>query len=73
MKKIYDLQHQGLKFKSEFNFDYDLVSHIIELRTKKGYQRIDIIRGRRTGIVYLSKRIVNFKNNIAIFERKGLE
>lgn len=70
MIKEYALEKQGLDFKSDFNFNFDLIEHLLEVRTVKGYLKIDIIRSKSINKVYLSRRITNFSIQKAIFEIK---
>jgi len=70
MIKKYDLIREGLDFKSDFNWNFELIKHLLEVRTMKGYLKIDLIKHKESNKAYLSKRITNFNNNEAIFEIK---
>lgn len=72
MIKNYNLEKEGMQFKSDFNWNFELLSHIFELRTKSGYFKIDLIQSKESKKVYLSKRKANFKENNADFELKDL-
>ena len=69
MKTIYNLEKEGMKFKADFNFGYDLVTHIFEVRTKEGYLRTDFIRDKKSGKLYFSRRTVDFTKDRAVFEK----
>ena len=70
MIKVYDLKCQGIKFKADFNWNFELIKHLLEVRTMKGYLKIDLIKHKESDKAYLSKHITNFNNNEAIFEIK---
>jgi CMP-2-keto-3-deoxyoctulosonic acid synthetase len=73
MKTTYNLEKEGMKFKADFNFNYDIVCHIFEIRTKKGYLRTDFIKDKKTKKLYFSRRTVDFTKNKAVFEKKEIK
>ncbi len=72
MIKLYDLKKDGTDFKADFNWNYDLIKHIIEIRTKRGYLKIDLIKDKKSKMLFLSKRVTDFVSNRAVFEIKGI-
>jgi len=70
MIKKYNLDKEGLDFKSDFNFNFDLIMHLLEVRTMNGYLKIDLIRSKSTNKIYISRRTTNFSSQKATFEIK---
>lgn len=70
MIKKYNLSTAGLEFKSDFNHDFELIKHLLEVRTKNGYLKMDLIYHQRSKKTYLSRRVAIFPINEAIFEIK---
>lgn len=70
MKKEYDLQIEGLDFKSDFNWNFELIIHLLEIRTMRGYLKIDLIKSKSTNKIYVSRRATNFNSQKATFEIK---
>jgi hypothetical protein len=70
MIKEYDLNKQGLDFKSDFNWNFELIRHLLEIRTMRGYLKIDLIKSKSQNKIYLSRRTTNFDSQKAIFEIK---
>jgi hypothetical protein len=70
MIKEYDLKKQGLNFKSDFNWNFDLIKHLLEVRTIQGYLKIDLIKSKSKNNIYLSRRTTNFNSQKATFEIK---
>ncbi|MEK6937601.1 MAG: hypothetical protein AABX04_01015 [Nanoarchaeota archaeon] len=68
MIKKYNLSTEGLEFKSDFNFNFELIKHLLEIRTMKGYLRIDLIYHKKSMKTYLSSRLTNFPINEAILQ-----
>jgi hypothetical protein len=60
--KLYNLETEGLNFKSDFN-KYERIKKISEERTNEDYIKIDLIS--KNNKLYLCKRYANFKNNEA--------
>lgn len=63
----YNLSRQGLQFKSDFNWNYELVEHLLEIRTMRGYLKADVIKDKKTGFAYISKGVADFRLNRALF------
>jgi hypothetical protein len=70
MIKEYNLDKQGLDFKSDFNWNFELIRHLLEVRTMKGYLKIDLIKSKSQNKIYISRRTTNFHSQKATFEIK---
>ena len=73
MIKKYCLSTAGLEFKSDFNYNFELIKHLLEIRTMNGYLKIDLIRPKNSPKTYISKRVALFPIDEAILEIKELE
>ncbi|HIH38779.1 hypothetical protein J4460_03305 [Candidatus Woesearchaeota archaeon] len=60
MIKTYNLENEGLSFKGDFDGNFELVSHIIEIRSMSGYVKIDLVQHKKTKVVYFTKRVADF-------------
>ena len=70
MKKEYDLSIDGLDFKADFNRNFELIRHLLEVRTMKGYLKIDLIKSKSKNQIYISGRVTNFDIQRAVLEIK---
>ncbi len=70
MIKRYNLVKQGLEFKSDFNRNFELIKHLLEVRTMNGYLKIDLIQHKTSLKTCMSKRVTIFSIDEAIFEIK---
>lgn len=68
MKKNYNLTQQGLAFKADFNHNFHLIRHILDIRTKQGYLKIDLVQHANTNKHYLARRTANFTTGEASLE-----
>ena len=72
MIKTYNLGTDGLKFKADFNWKYEKLWRVFYAITPKSYLKIDVVKEKHTGIIYLSRRTADFKQDSAMFEVVGL-
>lgn len=70
MKKKYTLSTAGLEFKSDFNCNFELIRHLLEVRTMNGYLKIDLIQHKISLKIYISRRVTLFPIDEAFFEIK---
>jgi len=68
--RTYGLEDKGCMFKSDFNINFELIAHLFQINTIKGYLKIDLIKGKSSNNFYISRRMANFEANKALFETK---
>lgn len=68
----YDLETEGMRFKSDFNYNYERIYKLIEMAEDLRSIKIDLVKHKGTKEYYISKRIIDFMEDRAFFITKPL-
>ena len=68
MIKEYDLLKNGMDFKADFNWNFDLYQHLLQVKTNEGYFKVDLVQNKRTKKFCFVRRIADFVDNKALLE-----
>ena len=72
MIREYNLETEGVQFKADFNSGFELIEHLLEVRTMEGYWRIDLVTNIANQLL-LCYREVSFKENYASLRTELVE